>query len=200
MKKLLLMTVSIFVLTSSAFALNLAKTSPAIPIQGYVDMYHSMTIDTLESSSTTEDTGLGMPFNLEWPSLAYTSILGTGRPIGRWTLTSNYTPIMLTIKANPMSTSASSDVVNYCLDFHYSILVFDSTTFKPTGEVKEGDFRVESGTTWDSSNTAPFNTEVNIPVITVDQDVRFCLANGTVVDDIKPGIYKGTVTMTVVGE
>ncbi len=202
MKRVLLISAIFFMAVSSLFALNLAKTSSAIPIEGYVDMYHSMTIETLESASTTTDTGSGMPFDLSWSSLAYTAIVGTGRQIGTWTLTSNYTPITLTIDAAPMTltSGASNDEVNYCLDFHYKTLEFDTTTKLPTGNTIEGDFRVESGTTWNSANTAPFNTPVGIPVVTVEQDVRFCLSSGFNYDSIAAGIYSGTVTMTVVGE
>ncbi|MBR1918912.1 MAG: hypothetical protein IJ831_04740 [Spirochaetales bacterium] len=202
MKRAVLFLAVVFISVSLAFALEQAKISPAMPIEGFVDTYHSMTITTIESTSTTTDTGRGMPFDLAWPSLSYTPILGTGRLVGTWSLTSNYTPISLSIEASPMTlvSEASSDEVNYCLDFHYKTIEFDTVTKLPTGGMIEGDFRVESGTAWNSSSTAPFNVSEGIPVVTVEQDVRFCLASNFDYDSIAPGIYAGTVTMTVIGE
>ncbi len=200
MKKLIsILLISLIVLSSASCAFNIVKTSPSLDIEGFIYRYHNMSVEPIRTGSiSSEDTLVGMPFDLTWPSAQYRSIPGTGRLVARWSLTSNYTPIVLTIEASPL-TLDSHNKINYCLDFHYDALQFDPDTKEVLNSTISGDFRVFSGTTWNSLSIAPFNVEKGVPVITVDQDVRFCLADNVNVDLVNPGFYEGTVVMTVTG-
>ena len=200
MKKLALISLSIFILLVNVFAaetINLVKTSAPLYIEGFIDQYHLLRVEGLYSWDPNDvDTYVGMPFNLAWPSIEYKSIIGTGRLIGSWSLTSNYTPIVLKIEAAPLTCNDTRDKVYYYLDFHYKTLTFNPDTLAVTGST-EGDFRVASGTDWVSTGIAPFDVTGGIPVITIDQDIRFCLKENTDVDLIDPGFYEGNVTMTL---
>ncbi len=200
--KIFSISIMYFLLLTSLSALNLVKTSAPINIEGFIDKYHDMSVTTISISNNLgdSDTDEGMPFDLAWPSAAFTSIQGTGRRIASWSLTSNYTPLVLTINASHLYCSDTGTYVHYCLDFHYRSLQFDESTKEATGEVISGDFRVSSGTEWNSTNTAPFNTAAEVPVITVDQDIRFCLAEDVDIDTVPSGVYTATVTLEVVGQ
>ena len=116
--------------------------------------YNYLSVSGLQSTSLAS--GTGMPFYLTSENVQNSGDVNNGRQIAEWTLATNYTPVVLTIKADPLAAvtpeANKKSEINYILGFYYYYPVVENGN--PTGAISSGTIEVHSNseTEYNSEN------------------------------------------------
>lgn len=194
-------------------------------LTGYKGRYHNFII---KPTIGNLNDGAGMPFDLTRADVAYQAVgdddttgdaTTHGREIATWSLHSNYTPVTIKIKAEPLELvtentdpTKKTEGLNYILFFPYTYNGVDSSG-NPTRSVT-GFMRVESinreydstkDEEWPPDNTNPISqlnssgAATGIGISTGTYPVRFMLDDSVDINSYAPGTYNANVTITVEG-
>ena len=145
--------------------------------------------------STSLDSEVGMPFDLESDSVKYSSATGAvsgKRQIATWSLYSNSPKPYIEITAEPLTHTDGTEIP-YFLSFYYQFSVGNN-------QMEQGNLIVESGTTT-TSKSASWNNHDKAVVNFTNRPVRLMLGNVDVSSDAYPaGSYRADVIVEIYGE
>ena len=145
--------------------------------------------------STSLDSEVGMPFDLESDSVEYSNADGavTGkRQIATWSLYSNSPKPYIEITAEPLTHTDGTEIP-YSLSFYYQFSIGEN-------QMEQGNLIVESGKTT-TSESASWNKHEEAVVNFTNRPVRLMLDNVDVSSDAYPaGSYRADVIVEIYGE
>ncbi len=193
------------IVSTIAFALLLcysvfgAKTyldnlSQGIQIFGYVDHYCTVYVEGLEAQ---EGSSIGMPFSITDATIAHNSSDNrVGREIASWSFATNMSTVNLTFNASPLVHEDNSNyILNYYITFRYEYSTIDIFGNKTTNM---GYMNVHSGEPY---QTTIYNNSAGteVPIISMNRDVRLQLDQVYDVSDYPDGFYYATVVIEMEG-
>ena len=169
--------------------------------------YNYLSVSGLQSTSLAS--GTGMPFYLTSENVQNSGDVNNGRQIAEWTLATNYTPVVLTIKADPLVAvtpeANKKSEINYILGFYYYYPVVENGN--PTGEISSGTIEVHSNseTEYNSENDEECSFKDVLAggaIAFSGLPVRFMLESGEEIDSesYSKGYYSAEVRVTLAGE
>lgn len=191
MKKILLVAMTILLCASLFAAAELKENyTRDILINGFVKSYCITNIRPIMDSSNPL---VGMPFDIMGDDIKLKSDLKLGREIARWDIATNLDNVTLTFNITPLTSDSDGTQIAFYLTFR---IAYDGPTPSGFGTIVDY-YSIPS----DSANHVVLVTnrsgEDVLPVISLDQDIRFMLAQdySSVENSWPYGAYHSTVTL-----
>ncbi len=192
MKKIIAILVFALIACMFLVAAPTLKTalSKGVQIYGYIDQYCLLYVTPIEATSNSSS---GIPFSIEDSTVTYNSAdVRLGREIGTWSFATNMSSVTLTFNAGKL-THEDDDTyqLGYYITFRYA---YDSIDVSGNTRVASGYMTIHSGEEYTETITND-SGESDIPVISMDKDVRLMFDQNYDVSNYPAGYYTADVVI-----